>query len=81
MSNVQLPLGGFGKESIVSLLDRAKDEMLGLLIEGEGSVTAFEQNISKVKAIYPGRWDNIMVCIPSVPATIFLMKKSVELSD
>lgn len=65
-------------QTFKSLLDRALDEDLGLFIELTNP-KSFEVQISKIRSIYP-QYDSLMVCWPSLPETIYLVKKSVELT-
>lgn len=65
------------RETFKSILDRALSEPLGLYIECVNP-KSFEVQISRIKSVYPN-YDSLMVCIPSLPETVFLVKKSVEL--
>lgn len=65
-------------QTFKSLLDRALTEDLGLFIE-LSNPKSFEAQVCKIKSIYP-QYDSLMVCWPSLENTIFLVKKSVELT-
>lgn len=61
-----------------SLLDRALSEDLGLFVECVNP-KSFEAQVSRIKQVYP-QYDSLMLCWPSLPNTIYIVKKSVELT-
>jgi hypothetical protein len=65
-------------ETLAELLSRASEEPLGLFIE-TNNVNAFLQQITNQ---FPGIRERlgIMICKPALPNTIFIVKRSAELS-
>jgi hypothetical protein len=64
--------------TLAALLDRATTETIGLFVE-TNNVNALTQQITNQ---FPGCRETlgIMICKPALPNTIFIMKRSVELS-
>lgn len=67
------------REIIEGLLDRALEEELGLVIDCtnpgkfETEICNFRKNITK--------YNDLVICQPSTPDTIFIVKRTVELSN
>ena len=66
-------------ELLRSLLDRALEEELGLVIE-TNNPHQIEIKIHEVKKTTL-KYDGLIVAIPSTPETVFLVKKTVELDE
>lgn len=75
----QPPPSPITSHTIKSLLDRALSEDLGLFVEMVNP-KSFELQVSKIKSIYP-QYDSLMLCWPSLEETIFIVKKSVEMTE
>lgn len=61
-------------EQALELLDLAREQELGLVVE-TNNVKAMVNKITEAAVPY----EDLMVCIPSVPDRVFIVKKSVEL--
>lgn len=67
------------REIIEGLLDRALTEEIGLVVDCtnpgkfEIEVSNFRKNINK--------YDDLIICMPAIPDTIFIAKRTVELSN
>lgn len=67
------------REIIEGLLDRALTEEIGLVVDCtnpgrfEIEISNFRKNITK--------YDDLIICQPSIPDTIFIAKRTVELSN
>ena len=66
-------------ELLRSLLDRALEEELGLVVE-TNNPHQIEIKIHEVKKT-THKYDGLIVAIPSTPETVFLVKKTVELDE
>jgi hypothetical protein len=66
-------------ETYATLYNRAISEPLGLIVDVTNP-DRFQINLATWVRNQPDRrFDEIMVCLPSTPDTVFLVKKSVEL--
>lgn len=67
------------RDSCQSLLDRALDEDLGIVVEINNPEALIQRIHTARKALNDPRYDSIMLCRTSNPEELFLIKKSVEL--
>jgi len=66
------------KYDFTPLFDRAMEQEFGMKVE-TNNPKHLQVQLCDWNREHDNRWDEIIVCIPSTPNKVFLVKKSVEL--